>query len=1026
MIAAAAAASSLKISELRSGLKITASALSLGNQLYVALSDGRLLLYQLPVKTEIVSEGSRPPSSAHSDKFDPTKIEEEEATLLNSFQLTSPATQICLLEYLNYVVLLMNKAVEIYSLTVQHDVRLVDRFDEFKFHLVTTWSDIDPNKSAEDIDKIGEVDLNEEDSEYDNGEDDSISLATVQFTRTPTNAAERRFIETRSNCHYLCMSSKRCIVILRWRYRDFDQKFEYKIQDKPSTLVFLNSDTILLSFSSGGLVKMSVATGKTTPIEIQFLNGSTAPLARSSFFFGGGADSLVEAFKAVHDKQLVILKEDNLVKLNSDLEPITRRRSSHSIDFKNPMPVPPVSAATAGGSSHRKLKKLVYWFPYIVAVYGNALELRDLEDYTLVQRLDISDPKHLGSSIEVQFNSKNLLLVTHYGIYKFLKTEYNYQLKQFQEQKEYQQAINLLEKLNPLLIDEGDTDSRFAHSHSPKQLKFMKLRQLQMQMALQMLNEMKFEQAIHIFIEFMAPPKFVLDNLPVEVKVILDNTAIDDYTRTIVRKMPSHQSLSTGGSLPGSPTKSQSAKDREIKEQNMSMINELVTYLTDARRKLTRLLDPDHPKFEWRGYTISLSLYEELQSDPDFSPKNSLRLVDNCLFKCYIMTNTRIIGPFLRIPNYCDFDLIERETLNMHMYSELIDFYYTREAHEKALQLLDKLCFSNGPASDDINSSLSMLFNAEYMVRYLQKLDNDYIDLILKYSEKLIKLDTGYFQIIFMEKSPQSEGLSRSKVLNYTRQNHWIDLETSYLEYIIFDMNDTEDDFINTLLSLYMDEDINKTYSQILRLYKLGTYNANQALRKLNSLPEADDETTKLILQLKINPLHCLSRDQEAVEIYLNDLNDNHGAVSYCIEVRKEDPDKGTNLVYYLLELYLRSGDTRSMMQILDDSRLDFLDPVVVTQRLPDDLPLKFVTPFLELNLRNMNAEVSSTEAEGELFKVKLISLKDSKLQLQKQYSRLTSKSRCPVCHKPFASGSILSVTPSGIAMHYGCSMNIG
>ncbi|QPG76115.1 hypothetical protein FOA43_003501 [Brettanomyces nanus] len=1039
MIEAAIPASSFKISELSDNpsLRITASSLSSNNQLFLGLSDGKLLLFQLPTKQDVVNEKSQ---ESGTGTLDFSKIEEEEPTLINSLQLENPVTQIEYLEYLNYLVLLSNKTVQIYSINSKHQLKLVDSFQEFNFNLIKTWSDTDSNailanSSFSGIDMGG--DINEEDSEYDNQDEDSISLATVKFQNRPKTGTEKKFIETHSNCHYLCMVSKRNLVVLRWGLKDFETKLEFKLSDKICLLQFLNYETLLIALESGDFVKMNINTGITNPIQFQFLsgNGNLSSISKSSFFFGATNNSITEAFKTVNDKQLVVLKDGNLIKMNNSLEPITFHRSCHSIDFKNPMPVSQYSTAAARSGSQNKLKAVKYWFPYIVVVYGNSIEIHNLEDFSLVQRLGVWNPKKLGNVLRVEINSKNMLLITTNGVFKFLRTNYNYQLSQFEEIKDFNNAICLLEKLNPIILDEGVEDNiiqTVEHSHSARQLKFMKLRKFQLLKAQELLETGKFDQAMRLFIEFIASPSYVLQHLPERIKEFLKEKNFElllaEATNDINGTKDVKPEISTMTSDAQSVTRRQ-ISGLHIKRKDEKMLNELITYLTDSRRKLTRLLDPDQPKFQWHGYTISLSLYEELQTDSDLSATDNLRLIDDHLLVCYIITNPRMIGPFFRIPNYCSFEAVEDKCLKLKLHSELIDFYYVRGAHEKALQLLERLCFENQGIDnlDDRNSSLSLIFNAEYMVRYLQKLTNKNLALILKYSRKLIELDSGYFKMIFMNNSSESVGLDRLNVLSYAQRHNWTDVRIPYLEYAIFGLDDHDERLVNALLGFYFDQDLSRIYNSVYKLYKLGNYNTGKTLKRLNDLEKSslDDKQKKLILRLKIDPLRRLARHEDALHIFLDDLNDNRGAVTYCLDVRDENPEKGVSLIYKLLTIYLDGGDTASILSFLNDVRLSFLDPASITERLPDTIPLKIITPFLEMNLRNINSDMKSTTLESELLKSRMINSKYNKLRLQNEHFTLTAHSTCPVCQKTFGATSILNLLPDGTVIHYGCSRNM-
>ncbi|GMF02285.1 unnamed protein product [Ambrosiozyma monospora] len=287
-------------------------------------------------------------------------------------------------------------------------------------------------------------------------------------------------------------------------------------------------------------------------------------------------------------------------------------------------------------------------------------------------------------------------------------------------------------------------------------------------------------------------------------------------------------------------------------------INQLITYLTDTRRKLTRLLDPASPQFEWHGYLISIELYEELattgstdddgKEEDNSSALRSLEMIDNYLFQCYLLTNMRMVGPLLRISNYCTFEIVERKCLNLKLYNELIDFYYFRKSHEKALALLNKLCFEtvnedgrSNTVTGSPTSSLSFLFNVDFMLKYIQKLGNDNLNLVLEYSQKLIQTDPGYFHMIFMNDSIECESLDNFAVVDFLAENNWIQFQLEYLEYVIYDTGFENVRLINKLIELYINIDYIANYDKILRAYGLNKYNASHFLKKINNLLRSDD-----------------------------------------------------------------------------------------------------------------------------------------------------------------------------------------
>ncbi|VUG17690.1 DEBR0S2_13982g1_1 [Brettanomyces bruxellensis] len=1048
MIEAIALESSLKISELAesSSLGITASALSSDNVLYISLSDGRLLLYQLPKASSQFSKSrshsnseqssanqdldkeAQVPTNVHEDKrtkgFDPTSIGEEEATLLHSYKLEGPALQICLLEPLNYTFILSKGVVYLYSYDTGHGISLVHQYSDYKHSLVETWSDIPkqiddvigkPRTAFEDLDVDDKVP--EEDDEYDNEDNDSISLATVKYSQGPSFAQDRRFSKKLTYSSYTALAAKRRVVILSWHYKGFKGRSEFVFHDKVVHMNFLNGNILLIGFESGDFVKLNLRNGASTPLQLQFVDelGSPPQISRSSsFFFRTATDYLNESFKTTNDKQLVILKNNLLIKLNADFEPIVLRQNPRSESFKNPMIVEQTSHFSSGGSSFRKLVTLKYWFPYIITVYGNSVEVHSLEDYDLIERINISGPKALGAALGIQFNSLNMLLISTKGVYKFYKTDYNCQLRQFERKKDYSNAINLLEKLNPLLLDEDEQDndniSSIENSLPARQYKFMKLRKLQLLRARDLMDEGKYDKAINLFIEYIASPNFVLQHLPKQIK-----QKLGIFNEQKVQK--NHK------------MHNKKKKDPKSKKDEDYLINQLILYLTDTRRKLTRLLDPDQPKFQWRGYTISLDLYEHLRTDEQYSTPDNLKIIDDSLFKCYLNSNPKMIGPFLRIPNFCDFKLVESECLENHMFSELIDFYYIRSRHEKALKLLDHLCFHREDTVniDEGSSYLSLLFNAEYMVRYLQKLGNSELDLILKYSQELIELDPGYFKIIFMNDTDASESLDKSQILAYVHKHQWAEIEQNYLEYIIFDTNEKTPEFVNSLINLYMNkQDISEVFKKLKEILQTGSYDEEACLKEIESLINGDlDENSKTLLyKLKAEPLFSLGRHEEALSVFLVNLRDNEGAIEYCLRVRKEETELGTDLLFKLLDRYLVEHDADNTIRLLNDKRLKFLDLTHILERLPGNITVGTVMKFVETKLRLLSQQSVHSGLESELTRIKLIDSKSQLLSLKKPHFRMTSSSLCGICHKGFEPSSILCILSGGEIAHYSCSHN--
>ncbi|ODV63473.1 Vam6p ASCRUDRAFT_96178 [Ascoidea rubescens DSM 1968] len=311
----------------------------------------------------------------------------------------------------------------------------------------------------------------------------------------------------------------------------------------------------------------------------------------------------------------------------------------------------------------------------------------------------------------------------------------------------------------------------------------------------------------------------------------------------------------------------------------LKAIRYLLPYLADTRRKINKLInetynekdensntiddddddDGNEDKFEFNQYEeLSSILWKGIQIPKNIfgDLKVSAELVDTTLFKCYIISSPKLIGPLVRIKNYCNLNIVEKELIHKKMFKELIEFYYGKKFHEKALNLLEKLgkgesikntdetiiddfdqdegiidsCDIEDDQKDDKNKDknkdndkendyiytpMLVLNNYNYLnnkllkgpintINYLKKLNNDYIELIFKYSKWPITISEKKGMSIFLEDSIESETLNRFKVIEYLLNNFNKKLGIKYLEHAIDNLNDKSSKLHNKLIELYI------------------------------------------------------------------------------------------------------------------------------------------------------------------------------------------------------------------------------
>ncbi|PVU85114.1 hypothetical protein BB560_000916 [Smittium megazygosporum] len=107
------------------------------------------------------------------------------------------------------------------------------------------------------------------------------------------------------------------------------------------------------------------------------------------------------------------------------------------------------------------------------------------------------------------------------------------------------------------------------------------------------------------------------------------------------------------------------------------------------------------------------------------------KIVDTALLKVYLECGQSFVGPFVRVKNYCDVKESEELLKRFNKYKELVDFYFSKGLHRRALDLLLE---KSGNLEDPD------FYGAEKTFLYLQKLQANNFDSILEYSSIFFQL----------------------------------------------------------------------------------------------------------------------------------------------------------------------------------------------------------------------------------------------------------------------------------------------
>lgn len=240
---------------------------------------------------------------------------------------------------------------------------------------------------------------------------------------------------------------------------------------------------------------------------------------------------------------------------------------------------------------------------------------------------------------------------------------------------------------------------------------------------------------------------------------------------------------------------------------------ELRAFLVSARTKLQRYLSPDGnlknnedsttedpeklPKPEYGSLLVKRST--DSIEGRERQLRETAKLVDTTLFRCYMFASPSLAGPLFRIDNFCDPDVVKDKLVETGRYNDLVDFFYGKKLHRSALELLKKC-----GQQDEEDKSTSQLTGPQRTVTYLQNLPPELIDVILEFAEWPLRKNANLGMEIFLADTENAEKLPRGKVIDFLEG---IDrkLAMIYLEHIIHDLDDTTPDFHQKLVSIYID-----------------------------------------------------------------------------------------------------------------------------------------------------------------------------------------------------------------------------
>ncbi|EJS44373.1 vam6p [Saccharomyces arboricola H-6] len=469
-------------------------------------------------------------------------------------------------------------------------------------------------------------------------------------------------------------------------------------------------------------------------------------------------------------------------------------------------------------------------------------------------------------------------------------------------------------------------------------------------------------------------------------------------------------------------------------------------YLTDTRRHLQNLLDRQHDDencITWcyRNRKIKQSFdFFLISNHDDVDLETMLTLIDTVLFKCYLYYNPPMVGPFIRVKNYCDSLVIVTELKTRHMFKDLIDFYYKRGDHEKALKFLTDLVDELESDDTDQTQRKKIEHGIKILViYYLKKLSNSQLDVLITYTDWLLQRHKESIQeiisSIYFYDSQACNGRDHLRIYEYIKK-YDKSLAIQYLEFAISTFRLEGNKLHTVLIKLYLENlAIPSTRIKLRSLLETtAVYEPRTILKLLTETIESDSNRLptselKFVKYLKIFPLSKLDNHKESIRILIDEVDDYKAATSYCDDVYQKDSAKGEELMLYLYDklvsIYDSDGNSKLILRFLQDHGSK-LNSVEIYKNLPQGLSLYDIGRVVSQLLKKHSSKMDETRLEKGLLQVELVTTSYKLNDRLSSYGVLSDSHKCPICKKTissFGTDSISWFTREGrnIITHYNC-----
>ncbi|KAJ1969426.1 Vacuolar morphogenesis protein 6 [Dispira parvispora] len=625
---------------------------------------------------------------------------------------------------------------------------------------------------------------------------------------------------------------RRRIVVFIWRDAEFAETREFTAPDRVKSMGWATNDLLCVGLGRGEYQLLKVSTGTwrellpTDATSMVSTSGasvfSTATSGMgnigrwgsmgfnmlSSMTLGsGGSDGHPGGGGPGSDALIVKLPNDEIL-VNRDHHSICLDVQSSRQPMRKGEIIWSVGPQAIG-----------FAYPYVIAAGDKQVEVRSLVTQTLVQQLAIQE-----SALRIT-QGKLVYVAAHHTIWRLLPLPYPIQVVQLLQHHEYVEALNFVDQSDAILVETKHDYSQCIKLLYAHYLFWTKDYDQSLTL-FQDLNVVPME-VLHLFMQDV--DTWLMEHQPGTSQSRPTSPSSESDEKGQQSKPPSPspssetspkkdqrsetQSPSTTppesrtsqedtASKSPSPTPSEPHLNEELFLSRMSL---LVGYLAEQRRLISQAVSrkQTHLTFQHRqplapekAASTSLDSYLVrylgfVLGDTPVSIPPLAQLIDTTLLKTYLITNPRLVGPLVRVANNaCEIETSEKLLLQFQLYQDLVDLYFGKALHRKALQLLTRLATQNNVASSTEGLSLpagsDRLTGPQATIQYLQRLPFQHLDLILEYSQWVMQRDPELAIEVFIDENRPPMSYLKSPVdrIAQTLQKFGNEWAIQYLEFI--------------------------------------------------------------------------------------------------------------------------------------------------------------------------------------------------------------------------------------------------